>query len=141
MRGLPKLGSYIDTRTGRPTSSGKRAKEKTISSQENMEESGQTSQHTVTKIRKCPPKCVVCCALADPKDKDSKITQTTIFCSTCLVSLCIKKKANRRSSCFEIFHQVGDLSYLKSRQERMSGDSGGRSSISRKRKATDNEEE
>jgi hypothetical protein len=139
---IPKsLGSYIDTRTGRPTSSGKRAKEKNISSQENMEESGQSSQHTVRKIRKCPPKCVVCCALADPKDKDSKITQTTIFCSTCLVSLCIKKKANRRSSCFEIFHQVGDLSYLKSRQERMSGDSGGRSSSSRKRKATDNEEE
>ena len=59
------------------------------------------------KIQKCPPKCIVCCAMADPRDKEYKITQTTNYCSTCLVTLCIKKKGNRKLSCFEIFYQIG----------------------------------
>jgi hypothetical protein len=72
---------------------------------------------TPKKIRKCPPKCIVCCAMANPKDKDYKITQTMIYCSTCLVSLCIKKKGNRKASCFEIFHQIKDLSCLKGKTD------------------------
>ena len=55
--------------------------------------------------------------MADPNDKENKITQTTIYCSTCLVTLCIKKKGNRKSSCFEIFHQIGDLMSLKGKTD------------------------
>jgi hypothetical protein len=111
---IPKsYGSYIDSRTGRATTSGIRAKEKVCQEQEQSKESDNSPEPIVKKIRKCPPKCVVCCTIADPNDKDFKITRTTIYCSTCLVSLCLKKKGHRRASCFEIFHQIRDLSYLK----------------------------
>ena len=33
------------------------------------------------------------------------------------VTLCIKKKGNRKSSCFEIFHQIGDLTSLKGKTD------------------------
>ena len=72
---------------------------------------------TPKKIRKCPPKCIICCAMASKDDKDYKITQTTIYCSTCLVTLCIKKKGNRKASCFEIFHQIKDLESLKGKPD------------------------
>ena len=51
------------------------------------------------KIRKCPPRWFVCCTIDDPKHKDSKICQTTIYWCTFLVSLCTRKKGNRKSSC------------------------------------------
>jgi hypothetical protein len=124
---IPKSkGSYIDSRTGRLTSSGNKAKEKTTGDG--------TPLDNGKKIRKCPPKCIVCCAMADPKDKEYKITQTTIYCSTCLVTLCIKKKGNRKSSCFEIFHQIGDLTSLKGKTDSTSP-TPVNLSASRKRKA------
>jgi hypothetical protein len=110
---IPKShGSYIDSRTGRATTSGTRAKEKVYQEQEQSKESDNSPEPIVKKIRKCPSKCVVCCAIAAPNDKEFKITQTTIYCSTCLVSLCLKKGGHRRASCFEIFHQIRDLSLL-----------------------------
>ncbi len=103
---IPKSqGSYIDSRTGRLTSSGNKAKEKMCSAKEGED----ATESTAKKIRKCPPKCILCCAMASKDDTDYKITQTTIYCSTCLVTLCIKKKGNRKASCFEIFHQIKDL--------------------------------
>jgi hypothetical protein len=112
---IPKSqGSYIDSRTGRATTIGGKAKEKVHNEEaEQAKDSDNSPDKIVKKVRKCPPKCVVCCAIADPQDKEFKITQTTIHCSTCLVTLCLKKKGNRRTSCFEIFHQISDLSKLK----------------------------
>jgi hypothetical protein len=31
----------------------------------------------VPQIRKCAPQCIVCDVIADPNDKDAKISQTT----------------------------------------------------------------
>ena len=115
---IPKShGSYIDSRTGRLTSSGKMAKEKLYPNQAQVHESEGSGELVPEKIRKCPPKCIVCCAIADPNDKEFRITQTTIYCPTCLVSLCIKKKGNRKASCFEIFHQIPNLSSLKGKSD------------------------
>ena len=77
---IPKShGSYIDSRTGRATTNGTRAKERVHHEQgEQSKESDNSPEPIVKKVRKCPPKCVVCCAIADPKDKEFKITQTTI---------------------------------------------------------------
>ncbi len=111
---IPKSqGSYINSQTGRLTSCGSRAKEKLNDNTVASKVCVDATETTPKKIRKCPPKCLVCCAMANPKDKEYKITQTTIYCSTCLVSLCIKKKGSRRASCFEIFHQIKDLTALK----------------------------
>ncbi len=107
---IPKSqGSYIDSRTGRLTSSGNKAKEKTSSNQKQLNKTKEFAGRMQKKIRKCPPKCIVCCAMADPRDKEYEITQTTIYCSTCHVTLCIKKKGNRKSSCFEICHKSETL--------------------------------
>jgi hypothetical protein len=115
---IPKShGSYVDARTGRLPSSGKRVKEKVYPIQGESAENDDSTDHVARKVRKCPPKCVVCCALSDPKDKESKISQTTIHCSLCLVALCIKKKGKRKSSCFEIFHQIDDLNWLRGKPE------------------------
>ena len=136
---IPKShGSYIDSRTGRATASGARAKEKVRQELELSNESDKSPEPIMKKIRKCPPKCVVCCAVADPKDKEFKITQTTIYCSTCLVSLCLKKKGHRRASCFEIFHQIRDLSKLKGTQDGGSPSEGNTGS-SKKRKQSSKE--
>ena len=130
---IPKShGSYIDSRTGRVTTSGTRVKEKVPKEHDLSKESDNSPEPTVQKIRKCPPKCVVCCAIADPKDKEFKITQTTIYCSTCQVSLCLKKKGHRRASCFEIFHQIRDLTYLRGIPEESEANTGS----SKKRKAS-----
>ena len=130
---IPKShGSYIDSRTSRVTTSGTRAKEKVPKEHDLSKESDNSPEPTVQKIRKCPPKCVVCCAIADPKDKEFKITQTTIYCSTCQVSLCLKKKGHRRASCFEIFHQIRDLTYLRGIPEESEANTGS----SKKRKAS-----
>ena len=90
---IPKShGSYVDCRTGRLTTSGRRAKEKLFPARREAGNDDESPDQVARKIRKCPPKCVVCCAIADPKDKDTKISQTTIHCSLCLVALCIKKR-------------------------------------------------
>jgi hypothetical protein len=124
---IPKShGSYIDSRTGRATASGARAKEKVCQEQELSKESDKSPEPIMKKIRKCPPKCVVCCAVADPKDKEFKITQTTIYCSTCLVSLCLK------------IHQIRDLSKLKGTQDGGSPSEGNTGS-SKKRKQSSKE--
>ena len=107
----------MEKKTVRLTSNGHMAKEKNYNQTQSNENEGST-EHTPKKIRKCPPKCIVCYAMADPKDKEYKITQTTVYCSTGLVTLCIKKKGNRKSSCFEIFHQIGDLTSLKGKTDR-----------------------
>jgi hypothetical protein len=136
---IPKShGSYIDSKTGRATASGARAKEKVHQDQEQSNESDKSPDQVAKKIRKCPPKCVVCCAVADPKDKEFKITQTTIHCSTCLVTLCLKKKGHRRATCFEIFHQISDLSKLKATQDGGSPSEGNTGS-SKKRKQSSKE--
>ena len=88
------------------------------------------------KIRKCQPKSIVCYAMADPRDNEYKITQTTIYCSTCLVTLCIKKKGNWKMSCFEIFHQIRDLTSLKGKTD-SSSSTPVNLCASRKRKAGD----
>jgi hypothetical protein len=90
------VGSYVDAKTGRRTSNGKNAKQ----------------NETVTKIRRCGPHCILCVAIADPDNKDAKISQTTMICLTCLVPLCNKKIRNRTTTCFERFHQVSNLSQL-----------------------------
>jgi hypothetical protein len=132
---LPKShGSYIDSKTGRPTSIGKKAKEKLYQVQTEATEADISTEKVMKKIRKCPPRCVVCCAMADPKDKGYKITQTTLYCCTCLVSLCTKRKGNRRASCFEIFHQIQDLSCLRGKSSEAEENQGS----SRKRKSTRN---
>ncbi len=90
---IPKShGSYVDCRTGRLTASGRRAKEKLFPAWGEVGDDDESPDQAARKIRKCPPKCVVCCAIADPKGKDMKISQTTIHCSLCLVALCITKK-------------------------------------------------
>ena len=115
---IPKSqGSYIDSRMGRLTSCGNKVKEKMCSIQVPSKEGDDATEHTSKKIRKCPPQCILCCAMANPKDKEYKITQTKIYCSTCLVSLCIKKKGNRRASCFEIFHEIKDFPCLKGKTD------------------------
>jgi hypothetical protein len=85
--------------------------------QEESAEIEDSTDHVSKKVTKCPLKCVVCYAMANPKDKEFKMNQMTIHCSMCLVALCIKKKGNRKSSCFEIFHQINDLRYLRGKSE------------------------
>ena len=110
-------GSYIDSRTGRLTSRGNKAMEKMYNIQVPSKEGEGATELTPKKIRECPPKCILFCAMANPNNKEYKISQTTIYSSTCLVSLCIKKKGNRSASCFEIFHQIKDLSCLKGKTD------------------------
>ena len=64
-----------------------------------------SSDGKVAKVRKC-------CAVSDPKNKGSKITHATIYCSICLVSLCTKMIGNRRKTYFEHFHQITNPSDL-----------------------------
>jgi hypothetical protein len=131
---IPKsTGSYVDSRTGRLTANGKRAKEKQVPAKGDNDDEDDSPGPMARKIRNCPPKCIVCCAIADPKDKNTKISQTTIHCSLCLVALCIKKKGNRKASCFEIFHQIDDLNRLRGRVETTS-DATVEESLSKKRK-------
>jgi hypothetical protein len=54
--------------------------------------------------------------IADPDNKDAKISQTTTICSTFLVPLCNKKIGIRKTTCFEIFHQVSNLLQLVQRK-------------------------
>ena len=110
---LPKShGSYVDAQIGRKTIRGTKAKERGMSSNEKANGNDASSDGKVTKARKCPPRCIICCAVSDPKDKGLKITQMTLYCSICLISLCTKMIGNRRTTCFEQFHQIRDLSNL-----------------------------
>jgi hypothetical protein len=129
-------GSYVDAKTGRRTIRGCKAKERIASTNENAD-SEDDSGAKLTKIRKCPPRCIVCCAINDRKSKDTKITQTTIHCSICLVSLCTKRIANRKTTCFERFHQIQDLSDLQGNKSPPSA----KTSASKKRKTADNIDE
>ena len=113
------VGSYVDAKTGKRTCNGKNAKQ----------------NETVSKIRRCGPRCIVCVAIADPDDKDAKISQTTTICSTCLVPLCNKKIGNRKTTCFERFHQVSDLSQLVREKKSSSRNN---SSSGKKRKHANN---
>ncbi len=88
-----------------------------MSSNEKANGNDASSDGKVTKMRKCPPRCIIYCAVSDPKDKDSKITQMTIYCLICLVSLCTKMIGNRRTTYFEHFHQIRDLSDLYRHQQ------------------------
>jgi hypothetical protein len=130
---LKSQGSYIDLRTGHLTSSDKKAKEKMYPIRCLGQINEDSTEQTKKKIRKCPPRCVMCCAVSNPNDEDSKIMQTTMYCFMCLVSLCTKKKGNRTASCFEIFHQMQDLSVLRGKSE----SSEVQSSSSKERKAVD----
>jgi hypothetical protein len=107
---IPKSdGSYVHVRTGRRTKKGDNARER-IAARSCEEDEG---EETMKKVRRCPPRCIVCCATHDPKNKDAKIAKTTIYCSVCLVSLCTKRIDNRRTTCFERFHQIQNLSDLQ----------------------------
>ena len=90
------VGSYVDAKTGKTTCNEKNAKQ----------------NETVSKIRRCGPRCIVCVAIADPDDNEAKISQTTTICSTCFVPLCKKKIGSRKTTCFERLHEVSDLSKL-----------------------------
>ncbi len=134
---LPKLhGSYVDAQTGRRTIRGTKAKERVVASNENTHGNETITGGKIAKVRKCPPRCILCCAINDPKNKDSKITQTTIHCSICLVSLCIKRIGNRKTTCFERFHQIQDLPEPHGNRD----SSATKTSASKKRKPTDTED-
>ena len=63
---IPKShGSYADGRTGRRTIRGADAKERPISSSDQGCDNENVIQGQPTKIRKCPPRCSVCCAVSD----------------------------------------------------------------------------
>ena len=134
---LPKShGSYVDARAGRRTIRGTKEKERVVASNEKASGNNALMDGKVTKVRKCPPRCIVCCAINDPKNKDSKITQTTIHCSICLVSLCTKRIGNRKTTCFECFHQIQDLSEIQGNKDL----SATKLSASKKRKNADTED-
>ncbi len=105
----------MEARTGRVTADGSKAKEKMYPSRSDGNDELEATPCRMKKIRKCPPRCIVCCATADGKNKDIKIRQTTMYCSTCLVYLCVRKIGNRRTTCFERFHHIQHLSDLKSK--------------------------
>ena len=134
---LPKShGSYVDARTGRRTIRGANAKERVIALNVMDRENDTPTAGKVSKVRKCPPRCILCCAINDPTNKGSKITQTTIYCSICLVSLCTKRIGNRKTTCFECFHQIQDLSEIQGNKDL----SATKLSASKKRKSTDTED-
>jgi hypothetical protein len=124
-------GCYVNAKTGRRTKRGDKARQKTVAQSEEEE----ADEGTVAKIRRCPPRCIVCCATKDPNDGDSKIAKTTIYCSICLVHLCTRKPDNRQTTCFERFHQIHDLSDLKSARSPAET----KESSSKKRKQNNNE--
>ena len=115
---IPKShGSYVDARTGRRTIRGANAKERPVSSSDQGCDNEIAIQGQTTKSRKCPPRCIVCCAVSDSKNKASKITKTTIYCSICMVSLCTKRIGNRKTTCFERFHQIPNLLDLQEHRD------------------------
>ena len=67
-------GSYVNARTGRRTIRGAKTKERVVASNEKAHENEALTGGKVAKVRKCPPRCIVCCVINDPKNKDSKIT-------------------------------------------------------------------
>ena len=109
--------SYVDASTGRITMRGTKAKEGFVASKEKAHGNEALIGGKVAKVRKCLPMCIVCCAINDPKNNNSKITQTTIHFSICLVSLCTKRIGNRKTTCFECFHQIQDLLELQSNRD------------------------
>ena len=129
-------GSYVDTRTGRITIRCAKAKEGVVASNEKAHGNEALTGGKVAKVRKCPPRCIVCCAINDPKNKDSKITQTTIHCSICLVGLCTKMIGNRKTTCFEHFHHIQVMLELQGNRD----SSATKTSASKKRKTTDTED-
>ena len=52
------------------TSSGKKAKEKMYPVRGESAEKDDSTDHVAKKVLKCTPKCVVCCAISDLKDKE-----------------------------------------------------------------------
>ncbi len=67
-------GSYVDERIGRRTIRDKKAKERVVASNEKAHGNEALTGGKVAKVRKCPLRCIVCCAINDTKNKDSKIT-------------------------------------------------------------------
>jgi hypothetical protein len=129
---IPKSdGCYVHARTGRRTRKGDSARKKIRS----RSDEDDADEATLAKVRRCPPRCIVCCATNDPKKGDAKISKTTTYCSVCLVHLCTRRKDNRRTTCFERFHQIQDLSDLKVARSPSSS----KGSSSKKRKQTDTE--
>ena len=56
-------GSYVHARTGRRTKIGDNARQKSVGRSEEDE----ADKGMVAKVRRCPPRCIVCCATNDPK--------------------------------------------------------------------------
>jgi hypothetical protein len=51
---------------------GAKPKDRMMTSSEKSTGSDATNDGKLTKIRKCPLRCIVCCAVSDPKNKVSK---------------------------------------------------------------------
>jgi len=133
---IPKShGSYVDARSGRRTIKGANAKKRPVSSSDQGCDNENAIQWKLTKTRKCPPRCIVCYAVSDSKNKASKITKTIICCSICMVSVGTKRigKSKRKTTCFGRFHQIPNLSDLQ--EHRYS--SASKTSSSKKRQTTD----
>ena len=133
-------GSYVDVRTGRRTIRGTKAKERVMSSNEKGNGKDTSSNGKVTKVRKCPPRCIICCTVSNPNGKGSKTTQTTIYCLICLVSLCTKRIGNSRTTCLvcfvrldkTLFHVSGHMGVMLTQdlvEEQLDGQSKGESDV------------
>ena len=72
---IPKSdGCYVHARTGRRTNKGDNAREKFVGGSEEED----ADEGKLAKVRRCPPRCIVCCATNDPRNGDAKIAKTTI---------------------------------------------------------------
>ena len=70
---LPKLhGSYVNARTGRRTIRGAKAKARIVASIGKAHGNEALTGGKVAKVRKFPPRCIVCCVMNDPKNKIQK---------------------------------------------------------------------
>ena len=117
---LKSHGSYVNARTGRITIRGAKPKEGVVASNEKAHGKEALTGGKVAKVRNCPPRCIVCCAMNNP----------------CLLSLCTKRIGNRKTTCFECFHQIQDLSDLQGNRDA----SATKTSSWKKRKTTDTED-
>jgi hypothetical protein len=67
---IPKSdGSYVHARTGRRTKIGDNARQKSVGRSEEDE----ADKGMVAKVRRCPPRCIVCCVTNDPKKEMPKL--------------------------------------------------------------------
>ena len=130
-------GSYVDARTGRRTIRGAKAKERVVSSNEKLSSNDSSNDRKLTKVRKCPPRCMYVVQCQIQKTKHQKYHRRQSIVQFCLVSLCIKMIGNRKITCFECFHQIQDLSDL----HRNNDFSATKTSSPKKRKTTDSDDE